>query len=441
MVAIGKGLRVRFGYEFKEKRVSGDVVIVGAGIIGLSTAKELVDAGYSVTVIERNKDIALEASYANGGLLTPSMSDPWNSPQVWRKLIASIFDPASALKLHLSQLPVSIPWGFQFLKNSGVRAFIRAMEDNFRLANYSMNCFREKILSDSTSKIDLKINGTIKFFRDGESYSKAKINNRILEEIGCVSQYLSPTQTLEIEPALGIRPDEICGSIYYPEDGHGDAYLYSKYLKSYILGKGVRILYNTEVSSFNIDQGKIKGVYTLNGHICSDVVIVSAGVWSKNLLSSGDIKLSLIPVKGYSITLALPVGCAIPTIPVVDDFNHAAVTPFDESLRLVGTAEIYGYNRKIEKTRIDPLFEVYKKLYPVHAKNTDYGTASPWVGFRPVSSDGKPFIDKTRIDGLFVNCGHGHLGWSMSAGSARIMKDLIDGSKPDIDSSPFSINR
>ena len=417
-----------------------NTLVIGGGLIGLTSAYVLQSQGESVTLLEANNGLGLEASYANGGLLTASMSDPWNSPGVYRQLTASLLDANAAIKLRLSALPSLLSWGTQFIRHSSRHRHNAAMAANYRLSTYSLaktSALREKLALVYQSESV----GSIKLFRDRASMAASLSMAENLRDLGLKFVPLTSDALIEREPALAPIQQTIAGGLYFPDDETGDAFLFCQSLARAFTAAGGTIQTNTAVQRLVVEQQKVIGIETSEGIVAAKRVVVAAGNRSSDLLKPTGLRLPIKPVKGYSLTLELDDSALSPRIPVIDDGLHAAATPLGSQLRLAGTAEFAEFDQRLDRSRINHLLGLLQALYPDIYRRTDPKAALPWAGLRPVSADGKPFIGLSSVEGLYVNTGHGHLGWTMAMGSAHLLASLIQRQSPEVDYLPFQTLR
>ena len=415
-------------------------IVIGGGLIGLSTARALIDRGETVKIVEARDGVALEASFANGGLHTPSMSEPWNSPGVLQHLAASLFDPHSSMKLRVTAIPSLLFWGLGFLRNSTADRFFAACEHNFRLADYSL---RKTLQVTEKRKLtyDFGKGGTLSVFRHARDMTMQRKIAARLSALGMACHELKPDAVVEREPALRpIRPHIVAG-IWYPDDVRGDAHKFCQELARTILQDGGEIETGVSVARIRKRAGKVVGVETGSGEMPAERVVVAAGVHSPALLKSVGEYVPVKPAKGYSVTIDATDLKGLPSIPVQDDSMHAAVTPIGNRIRLVGTAEFAGFNQHIDAARIDNLFRLLDTLLPDVAGQVDRSSSVSWTNLRPMSNDGTPFIGPTRLPGLYVNTGHGPLGWTMAMGSGELLADLAVGRATGIDAAPYACGR
>lgn len=415
-------------------------VIVGGGLLGLTTAEVLQRDQHQVEILEAQNGICLGASHANGGMLTAAMSAPWNGPGVHRRLLTSPFDRYSPIKVRMGSIPSLMLWGLKFVRNSSRSRHFETTMSNYRLARYAVS--KTAALRDEIDMhYDASCQGALKIFRDQRAMQDSSDLALRLASVGLRFVELSGDRVLEVEPQLASIRDQIFGALYFPDDECGDAHLFCRILASEIEKQGAVIRLGVEASNIVVERNRVVGVETGDGLIEASKVVVAAGAHSGNLLKDVGISLPVEPVKGYSLTFDMNDFAELPKVPVIDEAMHAAVAPLGSRLRIVGTAEFAGYDTELRPERLDNLFNLLQWLYPDVAARIDRAKAWPWAGLRPMSSDGKPFIGPCNIKGLYLNVGHGHLGWTMAMGSAHILADLMADRSPAIDSAPFRVHR
>lgn len=414
------------------------VAVIGAGLIGITTAYCLRRRGCEVVLLERAAGAGLETSFANGAILTPGMSDPWNAPGCWRVMLRSLVRSDSPLQVRLTRLPSLVRWGVAFLRNSSPRAFERNTLSNLKLGLYSLDVM-EELRRHTNIEYSRAARGTLKIFRDTAALERVVMVTERLAERGLKARRLSVEQTIELEPTLAPIAGELAGSIHYENDETGDAYEYCVALAQAAEGEGVEIRYRTPVVSLHVLGKRLTGVVTDCERIEADQYVVAAGSYSTPLLRSVGVRLPVQPAKGYSVSVDRQMAGIPLAIPIVDDALHAVITPVGGVLRAAGTAEFAGFDCSPNVARSRNLLHLMRTVFP--RGRFDEASASYWCGLRPMSADGVPIVGPTAIDNLFVNTGHGHLGWTLAAGSAQLLTDLLCGVTPAIETHAYDPRR
>lgn len=415
------------------------VIILGGGLLGVSTFYELVSRGVETILVEKEPFVARGTSYANGGVLHPSLPDPWNNPGIGRHLFASLFNPNAPIKLHLSQVPNLINWGISFLRHSIPARHIATTKANFELAHYST-----KKTIELCQRLGLEFEhadvGTLKIFRNEVEREKALKLADLLAHQGLNFEVLDRDGLLAREPVLAQAVNGISGALLFPDDHIGNARLFCERLAETAIAKGGTMRLGETVQDLLIENGQVTGV-RLGDEVLFGQVVICAGVNAPQFARQAGIVLPVQPAKGYSITLDLngvdgkPLQHAI-----IDPTLHIAVTPLGHKLRVLGMAEFIGMNTEIDPKRIALLRQFFDKLFPDISRNLDWHTAENWAGLRPMSADGRPFIGASGVTGLWLNCGHGHLGWTKAVGSAHLFSDIFTGQEPEINAAYFALD-
>jgi len=422
------------------RKLADQVIVIGGGLAGVCTLYELAADGIPATLLEAEPELACGASFANGGLLVPGLADPWNSPGVHKHLLSALFDPASSMQIRWRALPGLAPWGVKFLLSSRAGIFRQATIAGYLLSRYSVD--RTLLLADSLGlDCDAKTAGCLKLFAHPSEMRDPLKVCEMLQAHGSRWEVLDTQGVLALEPSLIRAAGNISGGIYYPDEASGDARSFTLSLADRARSLGARIRTGARVSRIVMEQGCATGVI-VNGENLDGEVVLAAGIDSPRLSRRLGLRLAIKPAKGYSLTMDTS-GAAEegPKIPIMDQHGHVGIVPLGQRLRLVGTAEFAGRDDSIPQARIDKLFSVFRRLFPHLADRLDSSAALAWAGLRPVSPDGMPYIGATATPGLWVNSGHGSMGWSMAPGSARLLVDLMQGRDPAIDPSPFSVRR
>ena len=416
------------------------IVIIGGGLQGLATAFTLLNRGEDVLILERDEDVATAASFANAGMLTPSQSSPWNSPNDILQILKGIGKKDSPMSLNPLTIPSLFFWGMKFLINSTPTRFDRITSNLFSLGNFS-KYLTQKIREEFDISYDESLLGTLKIYRDAQNFDKASELQTKMFSGNKEFSVLDTESLTNLEPALKEIRHDLAGGIHFPNDETGDAYKFCKKLEELIRSNGGRILTNTNINKILVNKGRVNCVVTDRAILQTKRVVVCAGSWSRNLLKQMKLNLPVRPVKGYSLTYDTAGLNNKPNISLVDESVHTAVTPFQNRIRVAGTAEFVNFDDSIHPKREKYLNKMLESVYPSLYKQIDKTSGKIWHGFRPMSADGLPFIGKTKIDGLFVNCGQGHLGWTLAMGSAELLADQIQDKDSEIDINPYLASR
>jgi D-amino-acid dehydrogenase len=419
----------------QEKR---SVTIVGAGLIGLCTAHHLNARGVQVTVLDRQSGPGLETSFANGSILTPSMSDPWNAPGCWRTLLASLGRSDLPLQLRLAALPSLVGWGLRFLEESSPSRYHANTRRNLNLAVNSLDEM-EAIRRETQIAYNYGGAGTLRIFRDTPSLESAWRAAQNIAIPHVPIRRLAGADAVALEPGLDPIASEIAGAIHYPNDESGDAFAFCSALHENLKARGVDFQFGVSVTSITKRGGRAVHLKTDAGDISLDQLVVAAGSYSTRLLRTAGIDLPVRPAKGYSITIPRRGGDASLAIPVVDDALHAVIAPLGDVIRVAGTAEFAGFDLRARPERIDNLVTLLRSVLPEY--KFDAGDMRAWCGLRPMCADGVPLISPTLIANLWINTGHGHLGWTMAAGSGRLLADMMTGAQTLLDPAHYALSR
>ena len=401
------------------------VIIVGSGLLGLTTAYFLSRCDVDACVVDRQVSAGLETSYANGGMLHASQAQPWNSPGILRAAVAMFGREDSPLLFRLRAMPKLLTWGIDFLRHSNPQRYARNTARNIRLARYSLTVMGALRASEGLA-YDCNTAGTMTIFRSQSEFdSAADMITRADPELR--AHILDKAQMQQREPALEAVIDRLAGGIYYPDDESGDALKFCRELQAVCQQRGVEFRFNTQVIGLERDHSGITNVQTSTGPLRGDAYVVAAGSYSPLLTRTIGLNVAVQPVKGYS--LSVPVGDwhHEPRIPIIDDALHAAVCPLDAQLRVAGTAEFTGYDTVLTPARVENLYKLLLSIYPSFRPHLDRDACQAWTGLRPVTADGVGIMGRSPIANLFLNTGHGHLGWTMAAGAGKAVAMEIVG--------------
>ena len=415
------------------------IVVIGSGLAGVTSAWSLRRRGYDVVVIDKEEGPGRQTSFANGGMLTPGMCEPWSAPGAWRVLLGSLGRSDAALQLRMRALPGLVRWGMEFLRNSTAAAFERNHRSNLRLALYSL-AIMQALREQTQIEYGRAACGSLGIFRDRAALEHAVSQASRLSSAGLRFRRLAAAQTIELEPALAPIANRLSGAIFYESDEVGDAHCYCEALADRAARDGVEFCFGVEVSSVEMQQGRVAGLQSARRRFVADHYVVAAGSYSTPLLRQAGVRLPVRPAKGYSLTFAGAGGRPSLRRPVIDHHLHAVIVPFqDGALRAAGTAEFAGYDRTLHPVRVRNLLALMQELLP--QARWDCAAGKAWCGLRPSSPDGVAIIGPTAVANLWVNSGQGHLGWTLAAGSAQLLTDLLSGDRPAVDPAPYSLAR
>ena len=422
------------------------VLVIGAGVVGLSTAYHLNRKGAGVTVIDSAAAPAQGASYGNGGYLQGTLPDPWNAPgalslffSAWRNRLLGRTD-RSAFSVHSRALPGLFAWGTSFLKHAKPDAFDHALRANAVLAQYTRDAM---LVFDASEKVafDLSKSGSLIIFRDTAGFD----GYRRLAEAGPGSsdtKELSSHEISSVEPALAPISDKLAGAIHYPNDLGGDSRQFCQEITQLLSARGVNFQFRTAVQRIGGGEGtKSIEVTTEDGVLQPDAIVIAAGAHSAALTHALGARLKVTPAKGYSISIPMPAWTERPKHVIADMGIHAGVNPMGDILRGAGTAEFCGFKPGVAHARVDYLLDLARQVFPGLEQHADFENLDPWGGFRPLSSDGLPYIGELATPKVYVNTGHGGLGWTQAMGSGQALADLMCGDKPQINLSPYDPQR
>ena len=416
------------------------VLILGSGLAGITAAYYLRKRGCDVVVVDRAAGPARETSYANGSMITPSLSDPWNSPGVLRVLLRSLGREDSAMLLRAKSIPSLIGWGMSFIRNSASQHFQHNYLKNVALVHYSQWMMRDLLQSHSL-QFDHVYDGTMKIFRDAAAFDYGIKIAHWLKQVGIEHRALDAAGVLEIEPLLQPIIGEIVGGIGYPGDETGNARMFCEELRRVCEQDGVQFRFAENVVEIIRSRRKVTGMRTAKEVLTADAYVLAAGsfssVWRKQL----GFRIPVQPAKGYSISVPMDHWTIRPRVPIVDDSLHAALVPVGDVLRVAGTAEFTGYDLTVSQPRIDNLIRLFGRVFPQLAETIGETDVHPWCGLRPLTPDGMPIVGRSPLDNLFLNTGHGPLGWSMACGSGQAVADIITDAPTGIDMSAYALDR
>ncbi|WP_404295403.1 D-amino acid dehydrogenase (plasmid) [Microvirga sp. RSM25] len=412
------------------------VIVLGAGIIGVTTAYQLAKAGHEVTVVDRQPGPALETSFANAGEVSFGYCSPWAAPGIPMKALKWLFMQHAPLILRPKIDAAMLSWLVKMLSNCTSRRYAINKSRMLRLADYSRLSLAT-LRAETGIAYDERMQGTLQLFRTQAQLDASAKDVKALAADGIPYEVLDRDGCIRVEPALNHVREKIVGGLLTPKDETGDCFKFTCALATKAEELGVRFCWSTEIKGLGVEGGRVRGVVTRRDNLSADAVVVALGSYSPLLLKRYGVRLPVYPVKGYSLTLPITDTARAPESTVMDETYKIAITRLGDRIRVGGMAEISGYTNDLGQARRRTLEHSVMDLFP----GGDVREASFWSGLRPMTPDGTPVIGPTTIAGLFLNTGHGTLGWTMSSGSARVIADLVSGSKPEIDATDLAMAR
>jgi D-amino-acid dehydrogenase len=413
------------------------VLVLGSGVIGVTSAYYLARSGHEVTVVDRQPKPALETSFANAGEVSPGYSSPWAGPGVPVKAIKWLLMRHGPLVIWPKFDPVMWLWLLKLLRNCTAARYAVNKSRMIPIAEYSRDCLRA-LRAETGIHYDERSRGTLQLFRKQAQLDGTAGDIAVLKQYGVPYEVLDRDGCIAAEPALSAVKDKFVGGLRLPQDETGDCHMFTETLAVEAAKLGVQFKFNTTIERLIADGSKIAGVVTSAGRLQADAYVVALGSWSPRLLRPLGISLPVYPVKGYSITVPILDAEAAPVSTVMDESYKVAITRLGKRIRVGGTAEISGYSSRLDAARRATLDHSLTDMFP---RGGDLSKASFWSGLRPMTPDGPPVIGATRYGNLHLNTGHGTLGWTMACGSARALADLLSGRKPDIDTTELAFSR
>lgn len=408
-------------------------IVLGSGVIGVTSAYYLARAGVDVTVIERAGGPALETSFANAGQVSPGYSTPWAAPGIPIKAMKWLFQRHAPLSLRPDGSLFQLRWMMAMLSNCTDSRYRTNKERMVRIAEYSRDCLRE--LRDETGiSYEARTRGVLQVFRKPDQLAAAQRDVEVLREFGVAHELLGRDALADAEPALAKVGEKLVGGLRTLTDETGDCYLFTTRLADQARALGVRFQFNTRIESMVREGDRIMGVRVatpegMHETLRADRYVLALGSYSRALVGPLALDLPVYPVKGYSLTLPIVDVDAAPVSTVMDETYKVAMTRFDSRIRVGGMAELGGLDLRLNPRRRETLELVVGDLFPGAG---DVAQAEFWTGLRPMTPDSTPIVGATRYPELFINTGHGTLGWTMACGSGRLLADLVTERQPAI---------
>ena len=405
------------------------VLVMGAGVVGVTAAWQLLKDGHEVTLVERLAEAADETSFGNAGAIAPGHAYAWSSPKAPMTLLRSLWRNDQALRFRFSLDPALWRWSLQFLGQCTNERYRRNTQNKHRLCAYSKSVLHE-VLAETGIDHDRSTGGILYIYRDAASYQTRLQEMTILSELGEELVPLSPDEVVRTEPALAAAREKIAGAIHARGDETGDCRKFTQALAALCQEKGATVKYNTQVTGIAAASDRVEKVLTDKGEEVADAYVMAMGFASPRFSKPLGLKLPIYPIKGYSVTLPIAGRNNPPEINGIDENNLCAFTRMGDRLRVTATAEFAGYDKSHRPSDYKHMLGAVRDLLPDAA---DYEAPDYWAGLRPMTPDNCPYIGRAGQSNLYYNTGHGHIGWTMSNGSARIVADMIAGREPAIE--------
>jgi len=414
------------------------VIVLGAGVVGTTSAYYLNKAGHDVVIVDRQAQAGMETSFANGGQVAAAHADPWASPATPLKALKWLSKKDAPLLFHFLRYdPALWSWCLRFLMNCRQERTDINTERTLRVALYSRTCFKE-LRHELDLDYDHRGEGILHFYRDQKEFDLAIKAAETMRKHGLDRKILSPEECVKTERTLHSIKQDLIGGIFSEDDESGDAYKFTKNLAQKCKENGVEFLYNHNVESLNVDKQTVQSVQTDRALLKADAYVLAMGSFSPQLVKPHGLHLPIYPAKGYSVTLDLEKPDHAPTVSLTDDEFKLVYSRLGNRLRIAGTAELGGYGTDVNLRRAR---SIQKKAFELFPDCTTATEGEFWAGLRPKTPDSVPILGKCKINRLYLNTGHGTLGWTMSCGTGKIIADIISEKKTQIDLEGLSIER
>jgi D-amino-acid dehydrogenase len=413
------------------------VVVCGAGVIGVTTAYYLAAMGHDVVVVDRLSAPGMDTSFANAGQVSWGYASPWAAPGIPLKALAWLFERHAPLILRPRFDPALWKWLLRMLGNCTQDAYMRNKQRMVRLAAFSAEALRE-LRSELGLRYDEGTSGTLQLFRSQKAMDFAATDGAVLEKLGIPHAFLTRAGCVDQEPGLWFTKEKIVGGLYMPGDETGDCHLFTQGLARRAAQLGVTFHLDTAVHGFESSSDRVTFLDTDIGPMTADAFVVALGSHSTRLLNPLGIRIPVYPVKGYSATLPVDEVDMAPRSTLMDEAHKVAITRLGDRVRVAGMAELAGYDLRLRRRPCDTLTYVVKDLFP---RGADLARAQFWAGLRAMTPDGPPILGSTPYANLFLNTGHGTLGWTMACGSGRLLAEIVSGRSPSIDLDGLTLER
>jgi D-amino-acid dehydrogenase len=417
-------------------------LVLGSGVIGITSAWYLAKAGCRVTVVDRQPAAALETSFANAGQVSPGYSTPWAAPGIPLKAVKWLFQRHAPLAMRPDGTLFQLRWLAAMLANCTPSRYAVNKERMLRLAEYSRDCLRT-LRADTGIAYEGRQLGTLQVFRTQAQLDAIVTDIEVLKQAGVPFELLSRERLADVEPGLAAVSHKLVGGLRLPGDETGDCRLFTQRLAEQCRSLGVEFRFGHSIERIESDADGISGVTVLEpcgtrSRLQASQYVLALGSYSRQLVEPLRLDLPVYPLKGYSLTLPIVATGAAPVSTVMDETYKIAITRFDDRIRVGGMAEVAGYDLRLDPRRRATLAMVVEDLFPGAG---DVAGAEFWTGLRPMTPDGTPVVGPTRYRNLWLNTGHGTLGWTMACGSGKLLSDLMLRRRPEISADGLDVSR
>jgi len=405
------------------------IAVLGAGVVGVTSAWFLARAGHEVTVIDRQEAAAMETSFANGGQISTSHAEPWANPATPKQVLKWLGREDSPMLFRLRADPYQWAWGLAFMREC-LPARTRANAAQIAAINRYSREQLQALRAETGIQYEQQTRGILRFYQDRRALDEAVAATELERQHGIDLRVLGAAECVQLEPALADCAATIAGGVWAPADESGDAHKFTQDLAALCAARGVQFRYGKRIERIEAAGGQVARVQLEQGEaIAADAYVVALGSYSPLLLRPLGISLPVYPLKGYSITLALAEGDVAPQISLSDGAHKLVMSRLGNRLRVAGTAELTGYDTAINEVRCRAIVRRTFELFPKAGRPEE---AQFWAGLRPATPGGVPCIGRTRYPNLLLNTGHGTLGWTMACGSGAAIAEIVSGRTPDL---------
>lgn len=418
------------------------VIVLGAGLLGVTSAYYLLQHGHEVTVVDRQAHPAAETSFANGGQISVCHAEPWANPQAPLKLLRWLGRDDAPLLFRLRADPHQWLWGLRFLRECTPARTRRNVEQLLRLGTYSRGQL-QALRATTGIEYEQRLQGILHFYTSQAAFDSALAPAALMQELGCERRLLTPREAVQIEPALRSIEPQLVGATYTAQDESGNAQRFVRELARHCEAAGARFLFSHTVTALRAAQGRLDHIEATDAEgryqrLQADAYVLALGSFSPFLTAPLGIRLPVYPAKGYSVTLPVADPAQAFEVSMIDEEYKLVYSRLGSHLRIAGTAEFNGYERQLNPRRCQAIVQRFAQLFPGAG---DTRAPQFWSGLRPATPSNVPLIGRSRLPNLYLNTGHGTLGWTMACGTGRVIADLVSGKTPDIDVAPLAMAR